>query len=662
MVDYSYLITQVKEIYNSSEDFEDLDLSFLHYVFPLIESVDLEFLNDCNDQIPAKGVKITGYYCNVDDNYISIYLSQFDQFAKVGIPIMRDNYESIKNSLFNFVKMVNDNSYMDINESRPLYDLCDYIINHKGMELILNIVTNCPVPLEYEKDGNYTIGMRNVNLRTYDINYILDKVNSDISDVPTLNLVEKFGRGVPAVLISSNRDIDVYLTCFVGEWLAQLYKEDSTGLLSANVRSYLKRTNKVNREIIATVKEAPQEFVAYNNGLSAIATDLKYSGNNGFVTINELTGFLIVNGGQTTATLYECKNDKLDLSKVIVPAKLSVIKNTDSSEYLISNISVYSNAQTAIKKSDPPSNSKFYITYEGFSKTLFAKKNMTEYHCFFERTNGQYNTQKRMHTKKTDPFIALNPEKSKFTKLQLAQAINSWEQLPDLVCKGQEKNFDQFHSVVKDLSTKVIDENYYKGSYALVLIYRKLDQIIKKLKLPYKSNLIAYSMAFLSLKCDKKLDLLKIWDEQEVSKELSNILIEMVLDVYKKLIDSPEQYPDIRMWSRKVECWENVKSISKDYFIPKYNTVWEFLPENHAKDFIDHYLKNVNLWKQIEKWVQDSDISLNTSQINMIHGMPAIIYKDEKAIVKMTKKQEKFARDIFLVAVEKGFDYEGLEL
>ena len=36
-----------------------------------------------------------------------------------------------------------------------VYDLCDYIVNHKGMELILNIITNYPVPLEYEKDGNY---------------------------------------------------------------------------------------------------------------------------------------------------------------------------------------------------------------------------------------------------------------------------------------------------------------------------------------------------------------------------------------------------------------------------------------------------------------------------------------------------------------------------
>ena len=42
--------------------------------------------------------------------------------------------------------------------------------------------------------------------------------------------------------------------------------------------------------------------------------------------------------------------------------------------------------------------------------------------------------------------------------------------------------------------------------------------------------------------------------------------------------------------------------------------------------------------------------------------MPAVIYKDEKSIKKMTKKQENFARSIFLVAVEQGFDFEDLAI
>ena len=658
MIDYSNVVTNVREILNTSDDVDDIDLSYLRYCFPFIESVEIDLLNDCDEHIPAKNVDLTGFYLNIDENYIGLYISLFNQQINNGDIIKEEAFESIKRSFVNLMSMIDDNSYLEINESRPIFDLCDYIVNHRNMEIIANIVTNYQVPAGYEKDGTISIGNRTIGLRTYDIKDILDKVNSSNANESSLNLIEKFGRGIPAVLISSNDDVDVYLSSFVGEWLAQLYKEDSIGLLSANVRSYLKRTNRVNREIIETVKDAPEEFVAYNNGLSAIATDVKYHGDNGFVTIDELTGFLIVNGGQTTATLYECKNDHLDLSKITVPAKISIIKNGSSSEYLISNISIFSNSQTAIKKSDPPSNSKFYKKFEEVSKSVLAKKNAVEYHCFFERTNGQYNTIKRMHTKKTDPFISMNPEKNKFTKLQLAQAVISWEQMPDMVCKGQEKNFEYFHSIVKDLNSKIIDDIYFKSSYALILIYRRIDQIIKRLKLPYKSNLIAYTLAFLSLSCDRRLDLMNVWNNQGVSKTLDETLEAMINDVYKMLVDSPKEYPDIRMWSRKSECWDHVKTIDNEYDIPTTDKRWEFLPENTAKVYIENNIKNSDLWIEIEKWVSESGTRFNDKQLRMIHAMPTIIYKDEKSIKKMTKKQENFAKSIFLLAAEQGFNYE----
>lgn len=654
MIDYSQIISRTKEQMGNECEFADVGVSFLHYVFPYIESVELELLIDCNEEIPANGVKITGYFVNSDDNYIGIYLSYFDQYAKPNTIMSLEDFEKCKISFSNFIKMIEDNSYRDINESRPIYDLCDYIVSHKNVEIIFNFVTNFVVPLGYEKDGNYIGKNKNYGVRTYDIVDIIDRVNNNGEDGQCLNLLEKFGKGINAVKISSDNDIDVYLTYFNGEWLAQLYKEDSVGLLSANVRSYLKRTNRVNKEIISTVKDTPQEFVAYNNGLSAIATGItvKNDCSDSFAYIEKIENFLIVNGGQTTATLYECMNDKLDLSQIIVPAKISIIKNEMALEYLISNISVYSNQQTAIKKSDPPSNSKFYICFEKLSKDILASKDMVEYHCFFERTNGQYNTVKRMHPKKTDPFHLMNPEKRKFTKLQLAQAIVSWEQKPDLVCRGQEKNFEYFNNVVKGVDSRIIDGKYFKASYGLIIIYRKLDELIKKASLPYKSSLIAYTLAYLSLMTEKKVDLLKIWNNQSTDIVLDNVLNVMIYDVYERLIDSPSNHPDIRMWSRKPECWSNVKNTTKSYSIELCEEEWNFFPENLAKIYIDNNINNVQVWKDLFNWASDTSVNLSAAQINMIHGMPAIIFKG-----KMTKKQENFAKSIFLAAVEEGYDY-----
>lgn len=655
MISYKQMINKVKEFQAQETNLIDSNYAFLQLVFPEIEAVELDELKECCEVVSAKKMEVTGFFCNFDENYISIFVSIFDYFADENSVIAGEAYKNAVDGCKDLVKMVDDKSYFTLNPSSLIYELCDFIANNKSMEIIFNIITNYVVPLSIINDGNYTKGFRQYGIRTYDSTAILDRMNARRGDEHLLDLVEKFGKSIPAVRISTSEDVDIYLTQFQGEWLAQLYKEDSVELLSANVRSYLKRTNKVNKEIINTVRETPHEFVAYNNGLSAISTKIrtKDTGSKDFVFIEQLDNFLIVNGGQTTATLYECKNDKLDLSQITVPAKLAVIKNLDSSEYLINNISIYSNAQSAIKKSDPPSNSRFYKAFEELSKNILAEKEMKSFHCFFERTNGQYATLKRMHPNKTDPFISMNPEKSKFTKLQLAQAIVSWEQMPDLVCNGQEKNFVYFNSVVNCIPLNTINEEYFMASYSLILLYRKLDQMIKKKKLPYKSNLVTYTLAFFSMKCDKQYDLLKIWKNQDIDAITETLLSEMIDDVYEVLIDSPDNYPDIRMWARKSECWERVKSITKSYVMEQSAFPWEFFPENTAKIFIDANFMNVQVWKDLEQWIISSGCKFNESQIRMVHGMPAIIYKN-----KFTKRQEEFAKSIFLLAAEKGFQFD----
>ncbi len=209
MINYDFITSKVAELNSTSQDTEDVDLSFLHFVFPYLEQVDLDLLNDCNEQIPAKNIMVSGYYCNVDENYINIYVSIYNQFARVGQQILERDFETTKDGLDNLIRMIDDNSYREINESRPLYDLCDFIVSHKDMEIILNIVTNYVVPQGYTIEGNYKVGARSIGLRTYDINDISNKISASFSNTNTLSLLEKFGQGTPAVLISSNNYIDV---------------------------------------------------------------------------------------------------------------------------------------------------------------------------------------------------------------------------------------------------------------------------------------------------------------------------------------------------------------------------------------------------------------------------------------------------------------------
>ena len=75
-------------------------------------------------------------------------------------------------------------------------------------------------------------------------------------------------------------------------------------LLEKNVRSFLQLTNSTNKGIRETIRLTPEKFVAYNNGLTITATSAEIVEELGYNKIKSLTNFQIVNGGQTTATIY----------------------------------------------------------------------------------------------------------------------------------------------------------------------------------------------------------------------------------------------------------------------------------------------------------------------------------------------------------------------
>ena len=64
----------------------------------------------------------------------------------------------------------------------------------------------------------------------------------------------------------------------------------------------------------------------------------------------------IVNGGQTTASIYFSKKKmpEIDLRQVRVPAKIIILHSKDPSdeESLISDISRFANSQNSVKQSD----------------------------------------------------------------------------------------------------------------------------------------------------------------------------------------------------------------------------------------------------------------------------------------------------------------------
>ena len=94
-----------------------------------------------------------------------------------------------------------------------------------------------------------------------------------------------------------------YLAVVPGKVLNELYLEYGSRLLEGNVRSFLSVRGKVNKSIQNTIKNYPEMFFAYNNGIAATASEIDTEMTPEGLKITRIKDLQIVNGGQTTASI-----------------------------------------------------------------------------------------------------------------------------------------------------------------------------------------------------------------------------------------------------------------------------------------------------------------------------------------------------------------------
>lgn len=242
-----------------------------------------------------------------------------------------------------------------------------------------------------------------------------------------------------------NPFVDAYLAIIPGKTLAKIYKQYQQVLLEKNVRTFLQFKGKVNKEIRRTLREQPDMFFSYNNGISTTASNIELKEVDGVLYITRLFDWQIVNGGQTTASIAASISDReVDLSKVYVPMKISVIRDKDHSDEIVKAISTYANSQTAIKNSDFSANEPFLVDLESLSRSEWVPNGKSKPTCkwYFERTRGQYFD----HLAQLSGFNEKNfrieyPKSQRFTKTDVAKYEASWKQHPYDVCRGAEKNY-----------------------------------------------------------------------------------------------------------------------------------------------------------------------------------------------------------------------------
>ena len=384
-----------------------------------------------------------------------------------------------------------------------------------------------------------------------------------------VDFVEACGDVLPCVHVpGSANEYDYALTVVPGEALRFVYERFGQRILEANVRSFLGTTGKVNKAIRDTLRDRPGRFMAYNNGIVVVADEigLAKTKDNG-PGIRFLKGMQIVNGGQTTASIYftKRKDPGIDLSTVRVPMKVIKLRADlpADEEAIISDISRCANSQNAVRLSDLSANKPFHVELEKLSFTTYCPDGIGRW--FYERATGSYNT--HLAREGTTPARLRQlkdslPAARKITKTDLAKFLNAWDQEPQTVSLGAQKNFESF---MRDVdagitagSVSLPDVQDFKNMVAKAILYKRAHSLVRPMFKAFQGNVAAYVIALISEKLGDRFVLDRVWNRQGVSDQLADQIRVWAHEVHDVL----QRTAGGRMlseWAKRDECWSAVR-------------------------------------------------------------------------------------------------------
>jgi hypothetical protein len=510
-------------------------------------------------------------YYETLDLFITYYKSQY------GFNINKNDYTKSLNQIKNFINssLKRHIDYIDKSHSE-LYHLIG-TIGKQGKEFdrinvyfLLNGFSNHETEKIEMSDAD-------IFVHTWDVARFF-KINESNSVREPIEIdFDRFtddGKGLHCLHVPSIDAIyDCYLAIIPGKVLAKLYKEYSNELLESNVRAFLGQAGKFNKGIRDTIRTKPQMFLPYNNGITATAERVETNYIDKQRVITKLYDFQIVNGGQTTASLYHTqkKYTDADLSKIFVQMKLTVIKDKEQKNIEVPNISRFANSQNKVSELDLSSNNPYFVHIENLSRKKFVinpdNRNQSLL-WFFERANGQYREiLNKLTPSQQKKFKEQNPFNLKFVKSDIAKFLNGWDLEPYFIAQGSQKNFIHYTKKITDLvsKNKLPGENFYRKLIANAILYKSIDQLFgrKGVNAIGDTNLkalsVAYTVSYFHYLTKNRIDLWKIYQEQKIDDYLKNVLSKLILFVYNH-ITTEARGSLISEYAKRQSSWDKLRN------------------------------------------------------------------------------------------------------
>lgn len=619
--------------------------------------VNAEVLSDFNiafylGKIGARKLRVDGYVYDEFDNTFNLVIADYTGDEERDV-VTRTYATQQFDFLIHFIEEAFGNKLRhEIEPSTPAADLVELLRanQQRTRKYRLILITDGFMSSKISELDSRVIDTIPVECQIWDIDRIFRVCFSDLGrqDIEIDFKEYTNGKGIPCLEASStnNEDYHSYLCIIPGSVLATIYDTYGSQLLEGNVRSFLSTKVAVNKKIRETILRIPQNFFAYNNGVSATAMGLRIETSAEGKFITYARDFQIINGGQTTASLSNARHkDSADLGQIYVQMKLTEVdNNADKASDLIRNISRSSNSQNKVSDADFFATHPFHVRMEQISRRVFAPASggaQYETKWFYERARGQYlQAQMRMTKSQKDKFTAQNPKKQVITKTDLAKYQNSWIGLPQIVSKGAQTNFIKFAEIIDEAwnrSDTRFNDKFFKDTVSLAILFKHTEWVVSHqpwFEQGYRANIVTYSIALLRLLLKKQypdmsLDLQLIWSRQQVPEVITNELVNITKFVFDRITDPSRGTMNVTQWCKRDACWEDIKKCNlklsdniKSVLIGKAETE---SAEKEAKgdqklySEVEAQAKVIELgaayWLQVNAFVEQKRISFSPDQM-----------------------------------------------
>jgi AIPR protein len=496
----------------------------------------------------------------------------------------KEELPKLFNPLVRYLQNARTTEFRDgLNEISPGFQVSDLIIStwSQVSKIKLIVVSNRAYNGRSDADSAGVLDGIPVTRNVWDLAR-LEKWDStgQASEDRTIDFAGEFGGALPALKASrASEKLESYLAVIPGPQLAAIYDKWGARLLEANVRSFLQARAATNKGIARTIRDTPDLFFSYNNGISATADSVDVAEGPDGLRITTITNLQIVNGGQTTGSVHAAlKTSKENLKDVFIQMKLTVVPR-DQSEVIVPKISEYANTQNKVNAADFFSNHPFHVRMQDFSRRVIAPKaegSRFETKWFYERARGQYLDERTKRTEaQRKKFELENPKSQLFSKTDLAKFEHSAAGQPHVVSTGAQKNFAAFAKATGEAwekSDAKFDETWYKRLIAKAIMFKALETAVPKQQWyegGYRANIVTYSMAKVfhdaSASDRQVLDLDMVWRRQTVPEPLMRALLIAAATSAQVIVSPPSGVRNMSEWAKKQACWAEVKGTTLIY-------------------------------------------------------------------------------------------------